>query len=50
MRWSKAGWANDRRWTDGGLEEEVKIRDLHEDTEEVVPKVATGADQRVLGV
>jgi hypothetical protein len=49
-RWSKAEGAGDRRWTDGRLEEVMKIRDLHEDTEEEVPKVATGADQRALGV
>ena len=28
----------------------VRIRDLHDDTAERVPKVATGADQRALGV
>ena len=33
-----------RRWTDGGLEEVVRIRDLHEGTEEMVPKVESGAD------
>ena len=49
-RWGKAEWAEDRRWTDGGLEEVVRIRDLHEGTEEAVPKVETGADQRALGV
>ena len=45
-RWSKGEWAEDRRWTDGGLEEVMKIRA----TEEEVPKVETGADQRALGV
>ena len=49
-RWSKAEWTEDRRWTDGGLVEEVKIRDLHKGTKEDVPKVETGADQRALGV
>ena len=49
-RWSKAEWAEDRRWTDDGPVEEVKTRDLHKGTEEGVPKVETGADQRVLGV
>ena len=49
-RWGKGEWAEDRRWTDGGVEEEVRIRDLHEGTAEKVPKVATGADQRALGV
>ena len=34
----------------GGLEEVVRIRDLHEGTEEEVPKVEAGADQRALGV
>ena len=34
----------------GGLEEVVRIKDLHEGTKEAVPKVATGADQRALGV
>ena len=38
--------AEDKRWTDGGLKEVVRIKDLHEGTEEEVPKVATGADQR----
>ena len=28
----------------------VRIKDLHEGTEEEVPKVETGADQRALGV
>ena len=28
----------------------VKIKDLHKGTEEEVPKVETGADQRALGV
>ena len=28
----------------------VRVRDLHEGTAEKVPKVATGADQRALGV
>ena len=37
--WSKAEWAEDRRWTDGGLEEVVKIKALHKGTEEEVPKV-----------
>ena len=49
-KWSKAERADYRRWTDGGLKEVVKIKDLHEGTEEEVPKVATGADQRALGV
>ena len=54
MQWwgggGKAEWAEDRRWTDGGLEEVVKIRDLHADTEEEAPKVETGValpDERV---
>ena len=45
-RWSKAGWAKDKRWTEGGVEVVVKIKDLHKGTEEEVPKVETGADQR----
>ena len=51
-RWSEAEWAEDKRWTDGGLKEVVGIKDLHEGTEGLgeVPKVATGADQRALGV
>jgi hypothetical protein len=49
-RWGGGEWAEDRRWTDGGVEEVVRIRDLHEGTAEEVPKVATGADQRALGV
>ena len=49
-RWSKAEWAEDKRWTEGGLEEVVRIKDLHEGTVEEVPKVETGADQRALGV
>ena len=49
-RWSKAEWAEDRRWTVGGLEEVVGINDVHEGTKEAVPKVATGADRRALGV
>ena len=49
-RWSKAEWAEDKRWIDGGLKEVVRIKDLHEGTEEEVPKVETGADQRALGV
>ena len=48
-RWSKAEWAEDKRWTDGGLKEVVRIKDLHQGTEEEVPKVETGADQRALG-
>ena len=32
------------------MEEVVKIRDLHQDTEEEVPKMETGSDQRALGV
>ena len=46
-RWGGGG---DKRWTDGGIEEVVRIRDLHEGTATEVPKVATGADQRALGV
>ena len=49
-RWSKAEWVEDRRWTDVGLGEVVRIRDLHEGTEEEMLKVETGADQRALGV
>ena len=49
-RWSKAEWAEDKRWNEGGLKEVVRIKDLHEGTEEEVPKVETGADQRALGV
>jgi ribonuclease HI len=49
-RWSGGEWAEDKRWTDGGVQEVVRIRDLHEGTAEEVPKVATGADQRALGV
>ena len=49
-RWSEAEWAEDKKWTVGGVEEVVRIRDLHEGTEEEVPKVETGADQRALGV
>ena len=49
-RWGEGEWAEDKRWTDGGVEEVVRIRDLHEGTAEEVPKVATGADQRALGV
>ena len=49
-RWGVGEWAEDKRWTDGGVEEVVRIRDLHEGTAEEAPKVATGADQRALGV
>ena len=49
-RWRKVELTEDRRWVDGWLVEEVKIRDLHKGTEEGVPKVETGADQRALGV
>jgi hypothetical protein len=49
-RWGGGDWAEDKRWTDGGIQEVVRIRDLHEGTAEEVPKVATGADQRALGV
>ena len=49
-RRSKAEWAEDRRWTDGGLEEVVKIKDLHKGTDEEVTKVKTGAGQRAPGV
>jgi hypothetical protein len=49
-RWNKAEWAEDRRWTEGGVEEVVRIKDLHKGTEEEVPNVETGADQRALGV
>ena len=49
-RWSKVGWAEDRRWTDGGMAEVVRIKDLHKGTEEEVPKVETGTDQRAPGV
>ena len=49
-RWGGGEWAEDKRWTDGGVEEVVRIRNLHEDIAEEVPKVATGADQRALGV
>jgi hypothetical protein len=31
-RWSKAEWAEDRRWADGGMEEVVRIKDLHKGT------------------
>ena len=40
----------DRRWTQGGVKEVVRIKDLHEGTAEKVPEVATGAKQRALGV
>ena len=43
-------WAEDRRWTEGGLKEVARIKDLHEGTEEEVPKVEIGADQMALGV
>ena len=49
-RWGDGEWAEDRSWTEGGAEEVVRIRDLHADTAEKVPKVATGADKRALGV
>ena len=51
-RWSKAEWAEDWRWAEGGLVEVVGpgAKGLHEDTGGEVPKVATGADQRALGV
>jgi hypothetical protein len=49
-RWSKAEWVEDRMWTEGGLKEVVRIKNLHEGTEEEVPKVEAGADQRALGV
>ena len=49
-RWGEGECAEDRRWTDGGVDEVVRIRNLHGGTAEVVPKVATGADQRVLEV
>ena len=49
-RWNTAEWAEDSRWTDGGVEEVVRIKDLHKGTEEEVTKVETGADQRALGV
>lgn len=49
-RWQEGKWAEDRRWTNNGVEEVVRIHDLHEDTAEVVPRVETGADQRALGV
>ena len=51
-RWSEAEcqWAEDKRWTDGGLKKVVRVKDLHDGTEEEVPKVATGADQRALRV
>ena len=49
-RWSEGKWAEDKRWTEGGVEEVVRIRDVHEGTAEEVPKVAVGADQRALGV
>ena len=49
-RWSKAEWTEDRRWNVGGFEEVMRVNDLHNDTKETVPKVATGADQRALGV
>ena len=32
------------------MKEVVRIRDLHEGTTEEMPKVATGANQRALGV
>ena len=49
-RWSKAEWAEDKRWTKGGVEEVVRIKDLHKGTAEEVPQMETGADQRALGV
>ena len=49
-RWGEAEWAEGRRWTDGGLMEELEIKGLHKCTEEGVPKVETGAGQRALGV
>ena len=49
-RWSKAKWTEDRRWIVGGVEEVVRIKDLHEGTEEEVLKVETGSGQRALGV
>ena len=41
---------DDRRWTEVGSKEVVRIKDLHEGPEEEVPKVETDADQRALGV
>ena len=35
---------------EGGLKEVVRIKDLHEGTEEEVPKVEIGADRRALGM
>ena len=49
-RWSNAEWAEDMRWTDGGMRGVVGIKDLQKGTEEEVPKVETGAGQRALGV
>ena len=49
-RWDGGGWAEGKRWIDGGIEEVARIRDLHEGTAEEVPKVASGANQRALGV
>ena len=38
-RWGEGEWAEDRRWTDGGVGEVVRVRDLHayEGTAEKVP-------------
>ena len=49
-RWSEAGWAEGRRWAEGVVEEVVRVKGLHEGTAWGVSKVATGADQRALGV
>ena len=49
-RWQEGEWAEDRRWKDEGEQEVVRIHDLHMGTEEEVPRVAVGADQRALGV
>ena len=49
-RWQGGEWAEDKRWAEGCEQEVVKIHDPHEGTTEVVPSVATGADQRALGV
>ena len=49
-RWGVGEWAEDKRWADGGVEEVVRIRDLHKGTAEEMSKVVTCADQRALEV
>ena len=49
-RWGVGEWAEDKRWTEGGVVEVARIRDLCEGTTEEVPKVTTGADRRALEV